>query len=147
MGAAAVNVQTKSGADTIGTYTEIAFDFQRDVTRHAAIRSYWDRAAVRFTVSQSAASANTFAFPNLSEYPKNLSHLPFSGTFAPPSFSNLANESPWAYFDSSANTSILSAASNFMTSANTRAASGELGAGIASQIASLSAGFQHQTLL
>src|SRR5262249_51260181 len=28
VGAAAVNVQTKSGADTIGTYTEIAFDFQ-----------------------------------------------------------------------------------------------------------------------
>jgi hypothetical protein len=147
VGAAAVNVQTKSGADTIGTYTEIAFDFQRDVTRHATVRSYWDRAAVLFTVSQSAASANTFAFPNLSEYPKNLSHLSFSGTFAPPSFSNLANESPWAFFDSSANTFILSAASNFMTSVNTRAASGELGAGISSQIASLPAGFQHQTLL
>src|SRR5690242_6887073 len=77
LGAAAANVIVNSGADRVGTFSEIAFDFQRDVTRHATIRAYWDRAAVLFTISQSAASVNTIAFPSLKEYPSGTSHLAF----------------------------------------------------------------------
>jgi hypothetical protein len=147
VGAAAANVIVNSGADSVGTYSEIAFDFQRDVTRHATIRGYWNRTAVLFTVSQSVASYNTIAFPSFSGYPAGMSHLAFSGTFAPPTFSDLASESPWAFFDGSGNTFILSAASNFMAAASTRGTKGELTSGIAPAIATLPAGFQHQTLL
>jgi hypothetical protein len=131
----------------VGTYSEIAFDFQRDVTRHAIIRAYWDRAAVLFTLNASAATVNTVAFPNFTAYPAGLSHIAFSGTFAPPIFWDLPAESPWAFFDASGNTFLLSPAANFMAAANIRGSSGELGSGIATQIATLPAGFQHQTLL
>ena len=147
VGAAAANVIVNSGADSVGTFSEIAFDFQREITRHAIIRAYWDRAAVLFTVSQSAASTNATAFPNLSEYPSGTSHMAFSGTFAPPTFSDLPAESPWVFFDGAGKTFVLSAAANFMVGANLRGARGELGSGIDTQIVNLPAGFKHQTLL
>jgi hypothetical protein len=147
VGAAATNILTNSGSDPVGPYSEITFDFQREIARHAAIRGYWNRTAVVFTVSQSVASANSFVFPNFSAYPSGMHHVAFPGTFAPPSFWNLAPESPWAFFDDSGNTFILSPAANFMAAANLQGGKGELGSGIASQIATLPAGFQHQTLL
>jgi hypothetical protein len=147
VGAAAANVIVNSGADPVGTFSEIAFDFQREISRHATIRAYWNRSAVVFTMSQPVAANNAIAFPNLSEYPSGTSHLAFSGTFAPPTFSDLPAESPWVFFDGAGKTFVLSAAANFMAASNVRGAKGELGSGIASQIVSLPAGFQHQTLL
>jgi hypothetical protein len=147
VGATAANVVVNSGADSVGTYSEIAFDFQREIARHATIRGYWDRAAVVFTVSQATATTNTFAFPNFAAYPTGMSHLAFSGTFAPPTFNQLPGESPWAFFDASGNTFVLSAAANFMAAANISGPKGELGAGIDARISTLPAGFQHQTVL
>ena len=147
VGAPLANVQVTSGADALGSYSEVGFDFVTDTTRHASIRSYWDHADILFTVTNWAAAANTFAFPNLTQYPQNLNHLAFTGTFAPPTFSAFAPESPWVFFDSSANAFILSPAANFMTAANTRGTNGQLASGISSSITSLPAGFQHRTLL
>ena len=79
------NLQTGSSADALGGYSEISFDFQSDVARHASIRSYLEHQEVLFTVSYpTSGAANTFAFPNFTQYPRNLDHLTFSGTFAPP---------------------------------------------------------------
>jgi hypothetical protein len=147
VGAPAANVLVSSSSDGLGPYSEISFDFVTDTARHASIRAYWNQPDVLFTVTNAAAAANSFAFPNLTQYPQNLSHVAFTGTFAPPTFSNFAPESPWVFFDSSANAFILSPAANFMTAVNTRATNGQLTSGISSNISSLPAGFQHRTLL
>lgn len=141
------NLTVSSGADNVGSFSEIAFDFQSDVLHHGAIRSYWDHRAVLFSLSHSAATANTLSFPNLTRYPKGLSHINFSGVFGLPTFYGFAPESPWVFFDASANAFALSPAANFMAAATAYGPNGELASGISPQIASLPAGFKHQVLL
>lgn len=141
------NIQVASGTDALGTYSEIAFDFQSDAARHATIRSYGDHPEVLFTVSYPAAGPNTLSFPNWSQYPQNLDHLTFSGIFAPPTFNDFSNESPWIFFDSSSNAFILSPLTNFMSASTAWGPNGELATGIAPQISSLPKGFEHRTLL
>src|SRR5207302_3396428 len=142
-----LNVTVASGADAVGAYSEIGFDFQSDAARHASIRSYAAQPDVVFTVSYPSAGPNTFPFPNWSQYPRNLDHLTFSGIFAPPTFNNFSNESPWVFFDPSYNTFILSPLSNFMTASTAWGPKGELASGIAPEIAALPQGFEHRTLL
>ena len=60
VGAPVGNVQVGSGADNLGTFNEISFDFKAGVLRHASIRSYWERAVVMFTLKYpDAAGPNT----------------------------------------------------------------------------------------
>ena len=142
------NLQAGTGADALGGYSEISFDFQSDVARHASIRIYMEHPQVLFTVSYpSSGAANTFAFPNFTQYPRNLDHVTFSGTFAPPSFWDYATDSPWVFFDTSGKSFILSPAANFMTASTTWGPNGELSSGISANIPALPRGFQHQTLL
>jgi len=147
VGAHLVNINVASSANRLGPYSEISFDFVTDVVRHASIRSYGDRTNVLFTVSSDSSAPNNFAFPNFSQFPRNLDHVTFSGTFAPPSFWYLASESPWFFFDSSYNAFVLSPASNFMSASTNWGPKGELLSGIAREIATLPPGFEHQTLL
>jgi hypothetical protein len=141
------NIQVGSGSDALGPYLEIGFDFQTDAGRHAAIRSYWDHSHVLFTASNPASAPNSFTFPNFSQYPQNLDHLTFSGIFAPPTFRDFSNESPWFFFDSSFNTFVLSPAVNFMAASTAWGPKGELASGIAPEITTLPPGFEHRTLL
>ena len=141
------NLSAASGADAVGNYAEVSFDFRSDAPRHGAIRSYSVQPAVLFSVSNSATAPNTFSFPNWRHYPQNLNHLAFSGIFAPPTFTNFPDDSPWVFFDSTAHTFILSPAANFMTASTSWGSNGELASGISPQISTLPAGFHHQTLL
>ena len=147
VGAPVSNLQVGSGVDSVGSFLEIGFDLQVNPARHASIRSYADRPQILFTVNTPAASANDFAFPNFSQYPQNLDHETFSGIFAPATFWDFSNESPWVFFDSSFNTFILSPAANFMTASTAWGPNQELASGIDSRISSLPQGFTHQTLL
>ena len=142
------NLQAGTSADALGGYSEISFDFQSDVARHASIRSYMEHPEVLFTVSYpSSGAANTFAFPNFTQYPRNFGHLTFSGTFAPPSFWAFASDSPWIFFDDLGKSFILSPAANFMTASTAWGANGELSSGISPDIPALPRGFEHRTLL
>src|SRR5450759_2156931 len=142
------NLHAGTSADGLGGYSEISFDFQAGVVRHASIRSYVEHPDVLFTVSYpSSGAANTFAFPNFTQYPRNFSHLTFSGTFAPPSFWAFASDSPWIFFDSSGKSLILSPAANFMTASTAWGANGELSSGISPEILTIPRGFEHRTLL
>ncbi len=141
------NLDTTTGIDANGHYTEIAFDFQTDAPRHAAIRAYWDKPAILFNHSVSGPVSNTFSFPTFTAYPQGLNHVAFSGTFATPTFTSLPAESPWAFFDASGNSFILSPAANFMVASLTQPSATSLASGIDSQIPSLPAGFAHSTLL
>ena len=148
IGVALTNLQTGSSADALGGYSEISFDFQIGVARHASIRSYRDHPDVLFTVScPSSDAANTFAFPSFTQYPRNFDHLTFSGIFAPPSFWAYAVDSPWIFFDSSGKSFILSPAANFMTASTAWGPNGELASGISPDISTLPRGFEHRTLL
>jgi hypothetical protein len=148
VGAPLINLQNGSGADVLGGYSEISFDFQDGAVRHASIRTYMEHPDVLFTVSYpSSAAANTFAFPNFTQYPQNLDHLTFAGTFAPPWFWDFASDSPWLFFDTSGQSFILSPAANFMTASTAWGPNGELSSGISPAILTLPRGFEHRTLL
>jgi hypothetical protein len=147
IGAPLTNVILATGADAAGAYQEISFDFVTDAIRHAAIRAYTDRAAVLFIYSAAVDTANTFSFPAWKQYPGNLNHLTYSGIFAPPSFTSLAEESPWIFFDSSYKTFILSSAANFMAASTNWTAKNEMTNGISPLIKSLPVGFEHRTIL
>jgi hypothetical protein len=147
IGSPLVNLVVAPGADAVGSYSEISFDFVSDAIRHAAIRSYGNHQAVLFTMRYPSTGPNTFSFPNWNQFPRNLDHLAYSGIFAPPTFNNFPGESPWIFFDSSANTFILSPAGNFMVSNTAWGPGGELASGISPQLSTLPQGFQHQTLL
>jgi hypothetical protein len=141
------NLVTISGVDAAGHYSEISFDFQADVIRHGAIRAYWNREAVLFSLSCPTAAANSFSFPNLNTYPAGLSHVAFSGVFADPTFTTLPEEGPWAFFDNAANAFIISPAANFMVASTSMRANGTISSGIDSAVTSLPKNFVHQTLL
>jgi len=142
------NLQSASSADALGGYSEISFDFQAGVACHASIRSYSEHPDVLFTVSYpSSDAANTFAFPNFVQYPRNLDHVTFSGTFAPPSFWDYAKDSPWIFFDTSGKSFILSPAANFMAASTAWGPNGELSSGISPLVLTLPRGFEQRTLL
>src|SRR5690242_19561178 len=143
------NLSSSAGIDPLGSYSEISFDFQTDAPRHAAIRAYWDSMTVLFTVTAPSGAPNTFAFPNFTQTPAlGLKHLAFSDDFGGPQFSALPSQSPWVFFDSSGNTFVFSAASQFMAAGSYwNSATGQIAGNIAGQIATLPAGFSHQTVL
>ena len=95
----------------------------------------------------SSAANNNFSFPNIQTYPTGLSHLGFSGVFADPTFTTLPEEGPWAFFDNSANTFVISPATNFMVASTSMQADGTISSGIDTAVSSLPQGFTHQTLL
>ena len=141
------NVGAITGADAVGPYSEISFDFQTDATRHGGVRAYANQPLVLFTMTYPSAAPNTFSFPAWSQYPQNVDRLTYSGIFAPPSFNSSSNEGPWAFFDSSANTFIVSPVGHFMVSTTGFGPNGELSSGISTQIATLPQGFQQRAFL
>ncbi|MEP6714399.1 MAG: hypothetical protein ABJC09_02420 [Terriglobia bacterium] len=136
-----------SGTDNLGRYQELAFGYAvGSSSRSASIRVYPARAVALFSLTYNGYSANVAPFPVLTTYPKLL-HATFSGEFAQPDFINLAADSPAVYYDASANAYVLSAASDFMTSATVWNGDGSMGTGISSRIGWIPAGTTHQTVL
>jgi hypothetical protein len=141
------NISAAMSMDAIGPYSEISFDFQTDAARHGVVRAYGNQPVVLFTITCPSTSPNTLAFPNWTQYPQNVDRLTYSGIFAPPSFNSSSNEGPWVFFDSSANTFIVSPAGHFMVSITGFGPNGELASGVSTQIATLPQGFQQRTFL
>lgn len=140
------NLNVSGGLDGIGPYTEISFDFTSTVGRHAAIRAYTNQTTVLFTLNYPNAGS-CLPFPSLTQYPGGLSHVAFSGNFAPPTFTRLPEDSPWAFFDSNSNTFILSPADSFMVSALSQTSSGAIQSQLAWQVPAVPQSFSHRTLL
>jgi hypothetical protein len=143
------NLAPASGTDAVGTYSEIAFDFQTDAPRHGAIRTWWNRQAVLFTLTAPSGAPNTYSFPNFMQTPAlGMNHLGFSADFGGALFSSLPSDSPWVFFDNSGNTFVFSAAQNFMVAGSyLNSGTGQIAGNISGQITTLPAGFSHQTLL
>jgi hypothetical protein len=148
LGANAVSAHVNSGSDNAGAYQEAAFNYSiSSSSRSASIRVYSARPLVVFLATYNNASANASPFPAVTSYPALPQHLSFNGEFASPDFTDLMSDSPWIYFDGSYNTYIVSAASDYMSASNNVTGPDSFTAGIASQIASLPAGFTHKTAL
>jgi hypothetical protein len=147
LGTPASNIANSAGSDALGDYSEVSFDYTANTPRHASIRAYDGRNTVLFSVEYARDAANVAPFPTLSRYPMLPYHLTYSGYFAIPSFPGFGDEGPWIFFDGSANTFVLSPAANYLLARTTHGRSGEIAAGISSKVATLPAGFRHQTIL
>ena len=141
------NIVVNTGTDGVGAYSEIDFNYSQGGHRTGGIRIYQNELTVLFKVDYVQAASNTAPFPNLTTYPQKLQHLAYQGTFGIFTFSSLASDSPWVFFDSTGNTFVLSPASDFMVASTVQGTGGSIISGISSQITSLPAGFRHQTLL
>ena len=148
MGRTLSNLHTQTGSDAVaGAYSEISFDFVSDASHHAAVRSYTGSRTVLFTVTLPNGGPNSFSFPSFTSFPKGLNHIAFAGDFAFPSFYGTSEESPGVYFDSGLNAVILSPVSHFMVASTAISSSNVMASGISTKIASLPAGFSHQTVM
>ena len=146
LGARAIHIVVNRGTDTIGSYQEIAFEYAFGGMRRASIRTYQNRPAVLFQVTYETSRSNTGPFPAFSTFPTSLHHLSFDGVFAGPSFTMMGPTSPWIFFDDSAATFIVSAASDFMVANTSMTADGTISCGIDPAIGFLPRGFTHRTL-
>ncbi len=136
-----------SGTDKIGAWQELSFGYTASsVARTSSIRAYTDRPLILFSTRYATAGPNTAPFPVVSSYPF-LHHLSFTGQFAEPDFTNLVNNSPWAFFDDASNTFIISPADNFMTSEMSLQGDRSIPGAISPQISTLPAGFTHKVAL
>jgi hypothetical protein len=147
LGVAPSNIANGAGTDTLGAYSEVTFSYSDPSAKTAGIRAYASTPVVLFTVSYTAASPNDAPFPKLSKYPKVPFHLTYGeAPFGPHSFTYLTADSPWVYFDGTANAFVLSAANHFMNAATSLSA-GTIDTGVDRAIATLPAGFSFQTVL
>jgi len=148
LGATATSIQTAPGSDALGTYRETTFTYMKSGARMGRIRAYDATPVVVFGETSTAAVANTRNFPRLATLPPAPRHLTYSDLpFGEYTLTALTADSPWVFFDDTANTFILSAASHFMNAELNKEATGAISAGIAAQIATLPAGFEQTTVL
>jgi hypothetical protein len=149
IGQTLTNITATSGSDNIGNYQEIDFNYTDNTgaSRGAGIRTYNSKPIVMFIDTYLSATSNSSPFPHLTSYPGNLYHLTYVYAYSQPSFTKYGADSPWMFFDSKANTFILSPASDFMIANTTKAKDGSISSGITSVITTLPQGLSHKTFL
>jgi hypothetical protein len=138
---------TRRGRDPVGPFQEIRFTWQGKVSRAGSIRLYDGAPIVSFSSEFPKGGDNAEPFPVLTGYPSFASHLSYDGVFGTYQFSQWGADGPWILFDPADDAFLLSPASHFMTAALTHGGDGSLSSGIASQVASLPAGFEQRTVL
>lgn len=146
-GAPLYRVATATGNDALDAYSEISFDYMAETPRHATIRAYRNRPVVLFSYTCLDSGPNSSGFPVFTRYPRGAQHINFAGMFAFPTFYGYTPESPWVFFDSTANTYIVSPAANFMVAATSFGRDEAIVSGISPAIPSLPQGFTHQVML
>ncbi|MBS1984933.1 MAG: hypothetical protein JST16_12260 [Bdellovibrionales bacterium] len=146
LGQALERIVVGKGTDAIGSYREISF--AADATHQLyAIRLYQSKPIAMFLDQTVVEQPHKLSFPTLTKYPSGLNHLTHNGNFGVASYKDFGADSPWVFFDTQANTFILSAASDYMVASTQRNSSGALVAGVDAKISTLPAGFTHKSLL
>jgi hypothetical protein len=149
LGVAASQLTSTSGRDAIGAYHESGFAFHQGGARKGAIRVYDDAPIVMFRQQVLADAANSAPFPSIATLPNLPHHLSYiDQQFSPYSFSSFGGDSPWIFFDDAGHTFILSAAAHFMNASLAQDdATSPIRCGIDSDVTTLPAGFESDTLL
>lgn len=144
------NFRLSTGTDPVGTYLEAAFDFTAASAHRGTIRVYANSPVARFSLEYTTGGPNVDHFPVLTTLPAGLHRMGYSGMFAVESFTNgnaPGPDSPWVFFDDSANTFIFSEASHFMHASVAQDGSGTLSAGLDPAVANVPAGYVQTALL
>ncbi len=147
VGHALSSLTVHSGIDSLGAYQEVSFTYRGDVARLSSIRIYASRSIVLFSTTYLAASSNTEPFPVFTTYPRDLYHLSYHGTFGAYGFNLNGSGSPWLFFDSHANSFLLSPAANFMVASLAMGSDGSISSIINSGISNLPENFSQVTML
>lgn len=147
-GGAISQLSYDSGTDGAGLYQRISFRFTLNgIANAASIRAYEDRPIVVFHTTILSTMNNGPLFPSISTYPQGLYKFGFQFVYGYKYESGQGPDSPWAYFDSSGNTFLVSPASHFPIAATTVDQNGSIRAGINAAIPQLPAGFTQETML
>jgi hypothetical protein len=148
------NIRAADGQDGVGAFHEVLFDYQAGGPRTSGIRVYGSpdttTPVVLFTTTYTTAGPNTEPFPVLNQLPDLPYKLSYRDTpFSPYQLNSLdqAADSPWLAFDATGTGFLISPAANFAVARMSLASNGSLASGIDAGVASLPAGFTHQTLL
>ena len=143
------NITKNAGRDTVGDYQEIEFDYFEKVLKQGSIRVYSEKPLVLFSARYLGATDNTetSAFPILTGYPRSPWQLSYNGPFGIYNFDGVGPDSPRIFFNSDANTFIISPALNFMTANVTTGGNSKIISGIDPKIPTLPESFSHRTLL
>ena len=150
LGVAVSELRVHEGRDALGSFRELEFSWRRPQPLEAGIRAYAEEPIVLFSETSAAASADppAFRFPRFTGFPKGLGYFSYQNReFAPPSFTLEENATPWLLFDSRARAAVISPAANFMLASMQGDGRSELSSGLNAAVASLPAGFRHQTLV
>jgi len=140
-------IRQTSGQDALGSYTETAFDAPGWTS---SIRAYADLSIVLFSTTPLADAPPTSLFPALRSYPNLPYQLSFrDAPFSPAQLNRLADapDGPWAFFDTTGNTFVLSPANDLLVARLGLDADGTLHRALDSQVGRVPAGATEQTLL
>jgi hypothetical protein len=148
----------RAGQDALGAYREISFAYRAGTRRRGTLRLYLHQPVVLFTDSYTQAARNGAPFPTLTRYPRRLDGVSYGGPTLRSTpwltFTLSGADGPWLLFDRGAplpDAMILSPASDFLIAHLSMPAApterSALVSGIISQVATLPAGFTHQTIL
>jgi hypothetical protein len=147
LGVSPSDVRASDGQDGVGPYHAIEFDYGG---RTSSITAYPALGAVLFATTYAPGNLGAGTFPILTQVPSLPYSLSYHDTpFSPYQLNTLdqAGDSPWLFFDASANGFVISPASDFLIARMARGADGSLSSGIAADLSGLSGSLKHQTLL
>jgi hypothetical protein len=144
------NVAANQGRDPIGSYQQLAFEWQDGQTPMSGqIRVYEEKPLVLF--SQTCGAATELpppAFPDFRVLPGKLHVFSYGHhEFAPPRFSATEISTPWLLFDDHANALVISPASHFMVASMKGDGRMEVASGFNPALRNLPADFTQQTLV
>jgi hypothetical protein len=147
LGAPATGISVATGSDNLGAFSETKFSYTASGLRNGRIRVYQNAPVAVFGESSAASVANTRNFPKLTTAPNVPYHVTYGPAFIDYSLTAFQADSPFVFFDASANTYIISAASHFMNTETAQVGNGGVVSGIQANIATLPAGFEVTTVL
>lgn len=149
VGASLSSVAAAHGVDGDGRFQQISFRYTLNgAATNASVRIYHDRPVAIFSTTLLSAANNGPLFPRISTYPQGMYKFgyvfSYQYQYGP---AGQGQDSPWAYFDASGNTFIVSPASHFPIAANSLDPANAIVAGINAAIPTLPAGFTQETML
>jgi hypothetical protein len=140
-------VRTSDGQDGVGQFHTLEFDYGG---RTSSITAYPQLGAIVFATTYAPSNLALGAFPVLSQIPRLPYTLSYHDTpFSPYQLNTLdqAADSPWLFFDASANGFILSPASDFLIARMALAPDGSLTSGVGADLSGLTDKLTHTTVL
>ncbi|HEX3627256.1 MAG TPA: hypothetical protein VH280_17755 [Verrucomicrobiae bacterium] len=144
------DVAASKGADAIGRYRQLAFDWQQGQTPMSGqIRIYEEKLVALFSQTCRAATETAPpAFPDFTALPGPLHVFSYGHhEFAPPKFVATDISTPWLLFDDQANAFVVSPASHFMVASMSGDGEREVASGFNPAVQHLPANFTQQTVV